>query len=121
MLISTGASLLPCLGVGLVPATGTKVLRALTGAEADETGATGVETGLAVGTGGVTGLKKGRDRLPQPGILTSQPEEMRSKSNSMAEKIDRLFKVSRNRVPRNAISGIGCLLPISASSSQIVS
>ena len=76
----------------------------LTGAEtAAETGAEDAEIGFegAAEGGGVTGLKKGRERLPQPGMLTSQPEEIRSRSNSIAEKMDRLFKVSRNRVPRN--------------------
>jgi hypothetical protein len=42
-------------------------------------------------------LKKGKDRLPQPGILTSQPEETSNNNSSIAEKMDRLFKVSRNR------------------------
>jgi hypothetical protein len=45
---------------------------------------------------GVTGLKKGRERFPHPGILTSQPVEISNSSKSIAEKMDRLFKVSRN-------------------------
>ena len=43
-----------------------------------------------------TGLKKGKERLPQPGILTSQPVEMSNKSINIAEKIERLLNVSRN-------------------------
>jgi hypothetical protein len=42
-------------------------------------------------------LKKGRERLPQPGILTLQPEEIKSNNNNIAENIDKLFNVSRNR------------------------
>ena len=45
---------------------------------------------------GVTGLKKGRERFPHPGILTSQPVEINNSNKSIAEKMDRLFKVSRN-------------------------
>jgi hypothetical protein len=41
-------------------------------------------------------LKKGKERLPQPGILTSQPVEISNKSINIAEKIERLLKVSRN-------------------------
>jgi len=120
MLISTGTSLLPCgLGVGLAT-TGGKDFGALTEAEGVlETGMVVVERGFEGaaegGAGGATGLKKGRERLPHPGIFTSQPEEIRSKSNNIAEKIDRLFKVSRNRGPRNAVSGIGVDEPSSAS------
>jgi hypothetical protein len=53
-------------------------------------------TGVEVGTGGVIFLKKGRERLPHPGILTSHPVEIMRSTNNMAEKMDRLFRVSRN-------------------------
>jgi hypothetical protein len=53
-------------------------------------------TGVEVGTGGAIFLKKGRVRLPQPGILTSHPVEIMRRTNNMAEKMDRLFRVSRN-------------------------
>jgi hypothetical protein len=55
------------------------------------------------GRGGGTALKKGSDLLPHPGMLTSQPEEIRRRSNNMAEKMERLFKVSRNRVSPGSI------------------
>jgi hypothetical protein len=42
------------------------------------------------------GLKKGRERLPQPGTLMSQPVEIMSKSINIAEKMERLLNVSRN-------------------------
>ena len=59
--------------------------------EGTETG-----TGVDVGAGGTIFLKKGSERFPQPGILTSHPVEIRRSTNNMAEKMDRLFKVSRN-------------------------
>jgi hypothetical protein len=75
---------------------------AATEAGAEETGEVAPETGAEaegerVGTGVAIALKKGRERLPQPGMLTSQPEEIRSNNKSIAEKMDKLFKVSRNR------------------------
>ena len=55
------------------------------------------------GGGGVTVLKKGSDLLPHPGMLTSQPEEIRRRSNNIAEKMERLFKVSRNSVSPESV------------------
>ena len=78
---------------------------------AAETGGAAMELGLVEAGGGLTGLKNGRERLPHPGMFTSQPEEIINKSNNIAEKMDRLFKVSRNRVPRNAMSYIDCYMP----------
>jgi hypothetical protein len=43
------------------------------------------------------GFKKGNDRMPQPGILTTQPVEISKNTSNIADKMDRLFKVSRNR------------------------
>jgi hypothetical protein len=45
---------------------------------------------------GTTVLKKGRDRLPQPGMLTSHPVEIIRRSSNIAENMERLLKVSRN-------------------------
>ena len=45
---------------------------------------------------GIIGLKNGRERLPHPGILTSQPVEIINNSISIAEKMERLLNVSRN-------------------------
>jgi hypothetical protein len=61
-------------------------------------------TGVDVGTGGDTFLKKGRERLPQPGILTSHPVEIMRSTRSMAENMDRLFRVSRN--PRSLVEKV---------------
>ena len=58
-------------------------------------GVAGMGVGMGVGT---IFLKKGRERLPQPGILTSQPEEISRSSINIAEKMDRLLRVSRKRV-----------------------
>jgi hypothetical protein len=60
----------------------------------EETGSP--EDGVGMDAGWIF-LKKGRERFPQPGILTSQPEESRRINSSIAEKIERLLKVSRNR------------------------
>ncbi len=69
-----------------------------------ETAGTGIETGLAT-EGALDGaavllacLKKGRERFPQPGMLTSQPLETIRRSINIAEKMERLLKVSR-KVP----------------------
>lgn len=64
-----------------------------------ETGMDGPETDVGEATGAFMGLKKGRERLPQPGIFTSQPDEISNNINNIAEKMDKLFKVSRNGVP----------------------
>ena len=59
-----------------------------------------VRAGVGIGVGralGVIFLKKGRDRFPQPGILTSQPEEIIRSNINIAEKMDRLLRVSRKR------------------------
>jgi len=50
---------------------------------------------LLLTVAGVICLKKGRDLFPHPGILTSQPVEIMRSSISIAEKMDRLLKVSR--------------------------
>lgn len=42
------------------------------------------------------GSKEGKERLPHPGILISQPVEISNKSINIAEKIDRPLNVSRN-------------------------
>jgi hypothetical protein len=71
-----------------------------TGAEAGAEAGLGLTGAAAGGTGvggGTMALKNGRERLPQPGILTSHPEEMRRRRSNIAEKMERLFKVSRNR------------------------
>jgi hypothetical protein len=53
------------------------------------------EAALALTVAGGICLKKGRDLFPHPGILTSQPVEIMRSSISIAEKMERLLKVSR--------------------------
>ena len=102
--ISTGISFLTgCFVVRWERAAGPCGLLTVVTGELEETGETMGDKELEEAGGGLTGLKNGRERLPHPGMLTSQPEETISKSNNIAEKMDRLFKVSRNRVPRNAM------------------
>ena len=54
--------------------------------------------GGGIGRESVVLLKKGRVLFPQPGILTTHPDEISNKTKSIAEKMERLLKVSRNRV-----------------------
>jgi hypothetical protein len=50
--------------------------------------------------------------------LTSQPEDIRSNSNSIADKMERLFKVSRNRAFLGSV--FGRPRPVSADQRRLV-
>ena len=68
----------------------------------EETGFTGIELVEedwgGIGRETLVVLKKGRVLFPQPGILTTHPDEISNKTKSIAEKMERLLKVSRNRM-----------------------
>ena len=46
----------------------------------------------------ITGLKRGRDRFPHPGILSTQPVETSTSNTNKADNSEMLLKVSRNWV-----------------------
>jgi hypothetical protein len=68
----------------------------------EEAGVTGIELVVedfgGIGRESLVVLKKGRVLFPQPGILTTHPDEISNKTKSIAEKMERLLKVSRNRM-----------------------
>ena len=106
--ISVKVSKVGCLEAGFVPGgaegSGAEVETAADDG-AEEVGAIGVLiTGTGIGVGVGICLKKGRERLPQPGMFTSHPEEISNSNNSIAEKMDRLLRVSRNLLFLGAFS-----------------
>jgi hypothetical protein len=68
----------------------------------EETGFRGIEPVVddlgGIGRESLVVLKKGRVLFPQPGMLTTHPDEISNKTKSIAEKMERLLKVSRNRM-----------------------
>jgi hypothetical protein len=105
--ISLGAVGAGAAGLGVVEATGTSIglgedVVIWTSPAAPSVLGAGTAVACGTGVGGATFLKKGRDRLPHPGILTSQPEEIRRSRSNIAEKMDKLLRVSRNLHPQSS-------------------